>query len=345
MLQARPLYDSDPDAELFVAPAIWARLLGAVRHRFNVALLGARGAGKTSVLRQLQRQLRADGVRVVFVDATGAADLDQLVIAIETEMVRRPGAPSDLGSDAASLAGALKGGPPGATSLRAVQRIRALGRHPAAVVLVDCAHAARAAHDLFGRMRDELWQMEHRWVVAVEDSERSILLTPPADAFFDQVVCLGMTGPDLLEVLRRRDADLPEATLRQIAEHTATPRAALQAVRDALLSPASDDPLAAMLWRQEHAAALGRPHGMAMHELEALGGASASDEEFLRRLGWTRARASQVLGELAEAELLTASDEQTPSAGRPRRVFRPAEPPPGVAPPRGSITELGVRDP
>jgi hypothetical protein len=41
---------------------------------------------------------------------------------------------------------------------------------------------------------------------------------------------------------------------------------------------------------------LGRPHAMAMAELEALGGASASDEEFLRRLGWTRPRASQVLG-------------------------------------------------
>lgn len=338
------MYDSDPDGELFVAPAMWERLVGAVRHRFNVALVGARGAGKTSVLRQLQRQLRADDVRVVFVDATGVSDLDGLVTAIENEMVGRRGAPSGLGSDAAPLAGALEGGPPGATSLRVVQRIRALGGHPAAVVLVDCAHAARAAYDLFGRMRDELWQLEHRWVVAVENSERSILLTPPADAFFDQVVALSMSAPDLLEVLRRRGPDVPDTTLRQIAEQTATPRAALQAVRDALLGPPSDDPLAATLWRQEHAMALGRPHSMAMHELEALGGASASDEEFLRRLGWTRARASQVLGELADAKLLTASDERTPAAGRPRRVFRPAEPPPGIARP-SRTTEREVRDP
>ena len=343
MLQARPLYDSDPDAALFVAPTSWARLVAAVRHRFNVALVGARGAGKTSMLRQLQRQLRNDGDRVVFVDATGATDVGSLVTAIETEMVGRRGALSELGSEVASAAGAPAGGPAGSTSIRVVQRVRALGEHPAAVVLVDCAHGAPAAHALFGRLRDELWQLEHRWVVAVEDSERSILLSPPADAFFDQVLSLSMTAPELLELLRKRAPELPETTLHRIAEQTATPRSALQAVRDALLSPAADDPLAATLWRQETAAALGRPHSMAMYELEALGGASASDEEFLRRLGWTRARASQVLGDLAESKLVTASDEQTPGGGRPRRVFRPAEPPAGAVQP-SRASELDVRD-
>ena len=327
MLQARPLYDSDPDARLFVAPAVWTPLVGALRHRFNVALVGPRGAGKTSALRQLQRRLRADGVRAVFVDATGVADLEQLVAAIENELVGRR---ARRASRARPRRPRRPGGPPGAASLRVLQRIRDLAAHPPTVILVDCAHGARAAHDLFGRMRDELWQMEHRWVVAVEDSERSILLAPPADAFFDQVLSLTMTGAELLEVLRRRDAGLPDGTLRRIAAQTATPRAALQAVRDALLDPAGDDPLAATLWRQEHAAALGRPHSMAMHELEALGGASASDAEFLRRLGWTRGRASQVLGELAEAKLVTPSDEKTPAAGRPRRIFRPAAPPVGA---------------
>ncbi len=344
MLQARPLYDTDSDAEFFVAPAAWHRLLGSVRHRFNVALVGARGSGKTSALRLLQRQLRQQDIRVVFVDATGVADVGQLVSAIETEFAGRRGALRELGSDAALLAGVFTGGPPGSTSLRTVQRLRALGEHPAAVVLVDCAHGAAAAHDLFGRLRDELWHLEHRWVVAVQDTERSILLTPPADAFFDQVVSLEMTGGEMLEVLRKRAVALPDGVLRRIAEQTHTPRAALQAVRDALLSPATDDPLAATLWRQEQAASLGRPHSMAMHELEALGGASASDKEFLRRLSWTRARASQVLGELAEAKLVIGTDEKSPGGRRPRRVFRPAEPPPGAARPSGA-TEVEVGDP
>jgi hypothetical protein len=340
VLQARPLYDTDPDTAFFVAPANWARLSAAVRHRFNVALVGARGAGKTSLLRQLQRRLRSDGRRVVFVDATGAGDVESLVTAIETEMVRLRDATAEFGSQPAT--GALNGGPPGSPSMQLVQRVRALGDEPAAVVLVDCAHAAQAAHELFGRLRDELWQLEHRWVVAVEDGERSILLSAPADAFFDQVLSLRMTAAELLELLRKRAPELPEVTLQRIAERTATPRAALQAVRDALLSPGADDPIAATLWRQEAADALGRPHSMAMYELEALGGASASDEEFLRRLGWTRARASQVLGELAQSKLVTASDEQTNGAGRPRRVFRPAEPPAGAVAP-SAAEQLGVR--
>lgn len=337
MLQARPLYDSDPDAALFVAPVGWERLLGAVDHRFNVAVIAARGAGKTSTLRQLQRALRAKGERVAFADATGVADASEFVGIVESAMAGRPG-PDD---DAFPVAG---GGAAGTSSVRLVQRVRALAQHPPTTLLADCAHSAHAASVLFGRLRDELWRLEHRWVVAVEDSERSILLSPPADAFFDQVVALSLRTDELLEMLRRRAPDLPEATLTRIAEGTGTPRAALQAVRDALLRPELEDPLAATLWRQKQAHELGRPHSMAMFELEALGGASASDEEFLRRLGWTRARASQVLGDLAEANLVVAADEQAPSGGRPRRVYRPAEPPPGAAP-RSGATEMEGRDP
>ena len=201
---------------------------------------------------------------------------------------------------------------------------------PATVILVDCTRAAAAAHVLFGQLRDELWQLEHRWVVAVEDAERSLLLAPPADAFFDQVVSVSMDSASLERMLRARGPGLSGERLRQIAETTTSPRAALQAARDGLTSTNGHDPLAARLWRQEQASALGRPHAMAMAELEALGGASASDEEFLRRLGWTRPRATQVLGALAERGLLAASDEQSPGGRRPRRVYRPVDPPPGT---------------
>jgi len=327
VLQARPLYDTEADGRYFVEPDGWSRLLTAVEHRFNVALLTPRGGGKTTALRQLQRRLRGEGTPVAYVDGTHARDVGELVAAIERELAGDPGGRPD---DAA--------GPPGASSVRLVQRLRALAGRPATIVLVDCARAAAPANALFGRLRDELWQLEHRWVVAVEDTERSILLAPPADAFFDQVIALELPGPRLLDLLRRRSPALDEATLQRIAETAGSPRGALQAARDALTGVPGGDPLAAALWRRERAAALGRPHAMAMAELEALGGASASDEELLRRLGWTRARAAQVLGELAEAGLVEGFDEQSPGGRRPRRVYRPAEPPPGVRPP-----ELGGR--
>jgi hypothetical protein len=323
MLQARPLYDTEADSRLFVEPSGWERLAAAVEHRFNVALIAPRGAGKTTALRQLQRRLRTEGVRVAYVDATQVEDVEQLVTAIERELVS--------GSTGDDTAGA-PGGAAGSTSLRLIRRIRALADVPRTVVLVDCTHAAPAAHTLFGRLRDELWQLEHQWVVAVEDGERSVLLAPPADAFFEQLVTLSFTRDGLVELLRTREPALPDAVLQRIADTAPTARAALQATRDALTSPEGDDPLAATLWRREAAAAIGRPHGMAMAELESLGGASASDEELLRRLGWTRARAAQVLGALAEHELVTATDEKNPAGGRPRRVYRPAASPNGTAP-------------
>jgi hypothetical protein len=104
------------------------------------------------------------GEPVVYVDGTQAADVDQLTRLVEYELAGATGgAREDLDRR------------PGWTSLRLVERLRALRELPATVILVDCTRAAAAAHVLFGQLRDELWQLEHRWVVAVEDAERSLL--------------------------------------------------------------------------------------------------------------------------------------------------------------------------
>jgi DNA-binding PadR family transcriptional regulator len=56
-------------------------------------------------------------------------------------------------------------------------------------------------------------------------------------------------------------------------------------------------------------------------ELAALGGASASDERLLKRLGWTRGRAVQVLKQLEEKGIVTASMRPVEGGGRPRKVY------------------------
>src|SRR5437870_5093353 len=68
----------------------------------------------------------------------------------------------------------------------------------------------------------------------------------------------------------------------------------------------------------------GRPAAMLMSELESLGAASAADERLLRRLGWTRPRAVQVLRELEDRGLVTSSSVKG-RAGRPRKVYRPSD--------------------
>jgi predicted ArsR family transcriptional regulator len=60
-------------------------------------------------------------------------------------------------------------------------------------------------------------------------------------------------------------------------------------------------------------------------ELEVLGGASASDDRLLSRMGWTRARAVQVLGELEDAGLVTASSVKS-GQGRPKKVYKVVSP-------------------
>ena len=105
----------------------------------------------------------------------------------------------------------------------------------------------------------------------------------------------------------RRAIDLARHLLLAPGE-AAGAAGAVEAVRDRLLD------------REQIVERLGTPARMLLAELETVGGASASDERLLTRLGWTRARAAQVFGELERQGLVEATDEPRAS-GRPRRVF------------------------
>jgi len=65
---------------------------------------------------------------------------------------------------------------------------------------------------------------------------------------------------------------------------------------------------------------------MLFAELEAIGEASPTDPELLRRTGWTRQRISKVLEELESEGLVTARDERQTVRGCPRRLYRVAAP-------------------
>jgi predicted ArsR family transcriptional regulator len=64
-----------------------------------------------------------------------------------------------------------------------------------------------------------------------------------------------------------------------------------------------------------------RPARMLAQELEAIGWAAASDERLLDRLGWTRTRVIQVIGELRDEGLVQMREERR-GRGRPRKLFR-----------------------
>jgi hypothetical protein len=194
------------------------------------------------------------------------------------------------------------------------------------LVLVD-GLSAPVAHAVFGQLRDELWSLPYTWVVACADTDEAAFLRPPADAFFDTVVRLPPLPADAVrDLLRRRitEAELPaDAVTTAVELADGNPRRALDAARRLALEPeGAPDLRRERAGRARALGALGRPAAMLMAELEASGGASASDPALLARLGWTRARAAQVLGLLADAGLVQPVDVRN-GPGRPRRVYRP----------------------
>ncbi|MBV9197204.1 MAG: hypothetical protein JO168_23970 [Solirubrobacterales bacterium] len=326
MIGSRPLYDNLADTRLFVPPRAWDPVLRAVKRRLNVAVLGPRGVGKTSLLRRLQLVLRDRAEPVAFADATAVDDVLELASRIRDALTEPPAAGAPLTAEAfrrpdSPLAGASR-------VLQAL--LGEIGEAPPSVVLVDGSASAPACFELFGRMRDVLWQQPHRWVLALEDADRATALRPPADAFFDTVVELAPWSADeLIELLdRRADPDAPPEVIAAAATAArGSPREAVRALSDALVN--GRDPASMLDARGllvDRASEQGRPAGMLMAELLERGQASPSDEDLQRTLGVSRARLNQLFRQLQDHGLVRAETERAAGPGRPRAVYRPSLP-------------------
>ena len=311
-LSGRPLLDTRADAAFFVDRRTELdRLVRASRESLNVLVSGVRGLGKTSLLRHLVYEARDDGREVPFLDATAWTDPAAFLHGVARALGRPPDGdgkpPSDL---IAALADTdvAEGAP--------------------AVLAVDGLSAA-VAQTVFGQLRDELWRVPLTWLVACVEADEAAFLRPPADAFFDTTLRLpALSSEDIRDLLRRRAtvAELGDDAVTEIVDLAeGSPRRAIDLARHLLLAPAEAGAGVTvrdrLLQREEAVARLGTPARMLLAELEASGGASASDERLLSRLGWTRARAAQVLGQLEREGLVEATDQQRAS-GRPRRVYR-----------------------
>ena len=203
------------------------------------------------------------------------------------------------------------------------------GQRP--IVILDEMHEPELVHELFGRYRDDIWQMPFRWVVCGRASRRSQYLEPPADAFFDSVLTLDpldrAASKGLLEArLAGAGTDDEKAGLRifsnrdRIVEQGGgNPRQLLAAARDVVLR-SSEEALAGDRLVAS-AAELGTTERLAVRYLIRHGPTSASDEKLLESLDITRARATQVLRHLEVAGLVHASNEKANQLGRPRKLY------------------------
>jgi hypothetical protein len=310
----RPVRATSVDLPLWVdRPEDREAIAQALKLGFNVLVLGDPGAGKTSLLNWVEEDLRSAGRAVVRTSgrrAAGAAD----VIEDIAEKIEHPRAPvgtrprGDRVDDAYQhLLDATRGSP------------------ERTVVLADDIPGP-LGHSIFGRLRDELWELDLQWVVAGNSDDEGVLLAPPAESFFEAVRYLRPLNHErIVELLARRDRDgrLPQSVRSAIAANChGNPSAALRLAREAL---ESSDPMAAVsrgtiVDRIAHE--LGSPAARLADELSRSGPLSPSDPEMLRRLGWSRPRAYQVFSALEQAGFVRASNERSGRPGRPRKTYR-----------------------
>jgi hypothetical protein len=198
--------------------------------------------------------------------------------------------------------------------------LREIGEAEATCILLDASASGSACFELFGRMRDVLWQQDHEWVLAIEDTDRATAMKPPADAFFDSLISLEPWPVDkLAEVLAHRgdpgEQWPAELLLSAAAGAQGSPREAVRALSDAAVH--GYDPAETLEARRrlvDLASAQGRPAGM-LAELLERGQASPSDEDLQRTLGVSRARLNQVFRQLLERRLVRAETERADGPG------------------------------
>ena len=320
-LSGRPLLDTRPDHVLFVDRVDeMSRVRAALNQGLNCLVVGERGSGKTSLVRALMFQARQHAEPVdqrlpelLYVRGAGAQSASELLARAADALARHQG-----DTPAGTSAGAASG-------LIAELGERA-GRGRVILALDDAP--AGAGNALFGALRDELWSIDLRWLVTVATADSGALLRPPADAFFEsQVEIAPLPVGASIEILRRRMGQVPDRLLEEAAEiGSGNPRRLLDIARElsgdysqwsAFSSAAAE--------REKALAAVGRSAHMLALELEALGGASASDDRLLSRMGWTRPRAVQVLAAMEKAGLVTASSEKS-GQGRPKKIYKVVSP-------------------
>jgi hypothetical protein len=310
-LSGRPLLDNQLDAALVVGRGdVIERVCAASVADLNVLLVGERGSGRTTVLRQVARQLRQRSVQAQWIDAGTALTTRQLVELVTARLLTENGPGTPAADDRWPLQRLLSA-PPDALP---------------AVVLLDGVLAG-AAYGLFGTLRDELWQLPLRWIVACTDRDRATLLRPPADAFFDVVVALPPLHEEEARALVRArvpDGQLSPDALASILDlGGGNPRALVSATRSLLDGSGSASPEQLVHAAREHGrrrSTLSPAAAQLVADLEASGPASASDPGLLARHGWTRSRATQLLRELLEAGLVETTTVRH-GPGRPRTVY------------------------
>jgi hypothetical protein len=308
LLIPHPLLATAPDQAIFVDRADETnRVLKQIDASLNTLVVGEPGIGTTSFLHHVEAIVRDSARTAIFIRGDSAHD--------QVDLLRRLA--SALGAPRSAVADADAFDLLGIVGALADDQLRT-------IVLLDGVPTARAGHELFGRLRDDLFELPVTWVVGVRSEYEAIVTEPPADAFFSRHVRLRPLSDEVArELLERRAAsDLPDGVLETALDLAdGHPRRLLDLARALIVDGVSPSELrAGSAERERLLGTLTDAQLRVFSALERIGPASASDAALLAVLGVSRPRASIVLGELEAVGLATSSSERA-GTGRPRKVY------------------------
>lgn len=317
LLGQRPLTASDADHRLFANRSDeLKRVCRALDLGLNIYLWGSRGAGRTSLLHQVQR-LRPESR---YVRLEGFKNLTERLDELERilsgkrllqreQRVRRPTPLDAIASLRNYEVETVTVAEDPVRRLRAAAGVGEDG--PQRVLLVDDL-GRKGLQEMFGRLRDNMWELPIQWVVTGETAH----LSAPADTFFDVSIELPpFDHEDLTELLQRRaeSGTSQERSLLLASAASAlktiapcTPRRALGVLRDVYLSDDAEEVTGELQRVQTARARLKPTANKVLEALLAHGPAHAGDERLLAEVGVTRSRVVQVLAELEAVGLVSA---------------------------------------
>ncbi|MXW76141.1 MAG: AAA family ATPase [Acidimicrobiaceae bacterium] len=309
LLSQRALGTSDVDHALFVDRSLeLRRVQRALKLGLNVYVHGPRGIGRTSFLRQVQRDNpEARYARLIGLDGLSER-LDEIERQITNQSALNRRVPNPL-VEAFSGTKSLVAEDPFRYLRAAVQQEE--DQSPFVVLVDDIDQSS--VHELFGRWRDSVWELPIQWVV----TGTSAYLEPPADSFFDVAVELTQFDCSSLEKMvqfraesgtseERRDLQqLADSALASLAP--CTPRAALSVIRDLYLSEDREREASELQDLSAVRAGLKATPAKVLDALVVHGPTHAGDDQLLAEVNVTRSRVVQVLAEL-EAKGLVAAE-------------------------------------